>query len=1232
MPSITLAPSTASARSVFYVQAPDFAANQVLSVQLHRLCDHLNRTGHECYLSGGRMTSGSLWTPVLTPQLKAAHYLAGRIPVTITATHVPTTTRLGVWVEYAPLGHETDPLRGGLAELRAVDAPNTLLGSLPLNVPWADVAYFYPQPDVPRQGPPLLYAEALHANDKAVRSEHANAVDLSPSVAGPLSAQERAQRLRQAPCLYAYEAGTITTEARLCGCPVVYVSNDYALITPPTGYWNTAATVWNATTPPDCDTLAAELADFQRHYHALVQRFDSDVADLVEQTTHIAQKLDCQVAWPAKTLETIEAWAIPKKELAAWADQTQYRHLQEQYQTWRRRTSLREIDGEIYAEHVASGQLQPLGVVLYASVHNLDGVANTIDSLEQGLWKPAHLTVVAPVECPVSAEELDPRLSWIHHTPQYRASEPSELNAQLQHTLHGLPWLLLLEAGTTLEPHALIEFALATHRPDAQLVYCDDDSPGLDGLPVPHFKPDFNTEWLRSVNYLGTALAVRTEHWLQNGTAQRIENTYGLTLHLAATHGSHAIAHIDTVLAHHSGAVADNTETDELAQLQTFLQRQGLQAQVQAGTTWGSRLLEYQPQTARSVSVVIPTGQQLGYLQSFLQSLHQFADPQLLEIILVAELRHHTALADAVADIPLPLRIVNTTNDGPYNHAAALNAGAHAATGELLLFADDDIECLHAHWLQTLRGYMEQPDIACVAPRLTLQVGKEARLVGGPLIAGMGNGTAPYLGGKQLLAEQGLFSRLQTSQDVSAVAGHCFLTRRSVWQTLGGFDASTFHLTHTVLDYCLRARQQGYRHVWTPVSNVLHHGGKTLTLVMRQPEQVLQLQQSALREQEALVQRWGRTLACDGHYNRHLSLAKPYDIETDIVIDWPRDRHERPTVLGLPISSGAGQYRVIEPLNALQQAGLARTCVVYPRADRTMRTPTAFELARTNPDRLVVQHSIGDQHFKLLREYRRICPDLFIVQMVDDLFRDLHKDHHNHQFHQREGDVRMREALALSDRLVVTTQPLADAYGPYCNDVKIVPNCLNDAVWGQFYKGPPAPRQRLRVGWAGAGQHWGDLKMMVEVVATLSEQVDWVFMGMCPDVLRPYVKEFHPFVSFADYPAKLATLDLDLAIAPLEVNAFNEAKSNLRLLEYGAMGWPVVCSDVYPFRTQNPPVLHVPNTPQAWLQALQPLLTDPALRHRQGQALHQWVSEHFYLSRNANVWHQALFTPNPAQR
>ena len=40
------------------------------------------------------------------------------------------------------------------------------------------------------------------------------------------------------------------------------------------------------------------------------------------------------------------------------------------------------------------------------------------------------------------------------------------------------------------------------------------------------------------------------------------------------------------------------------------------------------------------------------------------------------------------------------------------------------------------------------------------------------------------------------------------------------------------------------------------------------------------------------------------------------------------------------------------------------------------------------------------------------------------------------------------------------------------------------------------------------------------------------------------------------YPRALAALDLDLALAPVEQNLFNECKSNLRLLEYGACGFP----------------------------------------------------------------------------
>jgi len=172
----------------------------------------------------------------------------------------------------------------------------------------------------------------------------------------------------------------------------------------------------------------------------------------------------------------------------------------------------------------------------------------------------------------------------------------------------------------------------------------------------------------------------------------------------------------------------------------------------------------------------------------------------------------------------------------------------------------------------------------------------------------------------------------------------------------------------------------------------------------------------------------------------------------------------------------------------------------------------------------------------------------------------------------------MVEALKKSDSMVVTTKPLHDHYEKYVGKVKIIPNCLA-RKWFDL-KPARTKKNRLRVGWIGAGQHKGDLEIVNEVIKSLAERVDWIFMGMQTEEAKPYIKEFHSFVSISDYPEKMASLDLDIAIAPLEDNLFNRCKSNLRLLEYGAMSWPVVCSDVYPYQTNNPPVLRCDNDKQ----------------------------------------------------
>jgi glycosyltransferase involved in cell wall biosynthesis len=243
--------------------------------------------------------------------------------------------------------------------------------------------------------------------------------------------------------------------------------------------------------------------------------------------------------------------------------------------------------------------------------------------------------------------------------------------------------------------------------------------------------------------------------------------------------------------------------------------------------------------------------------------------------------------------------------------------------------------------------------------------------------------------------------------------------------------------------------------------------------------------------------------------------------------------------------------------------------------------------------------------------------------MVDDLLGFVPEKHPSRRFQSREGHRRMADALLKSDSMIVTTEPLVHHYKKYIENVKIIPNCLAAHWFNLNIK--KTKRDKLRVGWIGAGQHQGDLEIINDVIKEMADKVDWVFMGMHTVEAKTYIKEFHPFVSISEYPEKMASLDLDIAVAPLEDNHFNSCKSNLRLLEYGAMSWPVICSDVFPYQTNNPPVIRVKHSVSNWIEALNRLIDDESERLRLGKALHSWVVKNYTLSDWSSNWTQALF-------
>jgi glycosyltransferase involved in cell wall biosynthesis len=346
-------------------------------------------------------------------------------------------------------------------------------------------------------------------------------------------------------------------------------------------------------------------------------------------------------------------------------------------------------------------------------------------------------------------------------------------------------------------------------------------------------------------------------------------------------------------------------------------------------------------------------------------------------------------------------------------------------------------------------------------------------------------------------------------------------------------------------------------------------------------------------------------------------------VESNIVIDWKPHRKDRPRVLASPLTSGSGQYRVVEPLEMLQNEGLVQGCVIMPMANRKTRVLQPLELIRARPDTLVLQHSVDDAQLSLIDQYKKALPQVHILQMVDDLLGFVPEKHPSRRFQSREGHQRMVNALKKSDSMVVTTASLKNHYEKYIENIEILPNCLAK----QWFSLTPikTKKNRLRIGWVGASQHQGDLEIINDVVKILSERVDWVFMGMQTEQAKPYIKEFHSFVSINEYPEKMASLDLDIAIAPLEDNLFNRCKSNLRLLEYGAMSWPVVCSDVYPYQTNNPPVIRVKPTVSEWLDALNVLIDDEPKRRQLGSELKHWVVSQYTIENWAQDWQKALF-------
>jgi hypothetical protein len=132
------------------------------------------------------------------------------------------------------------------------------------------------------------------------------------------------------------------------------------------------------------------------------------------------------------------------------------------------------------------------------------------------------------------------------------------------------------------------------------------------------------------------------------------------------------------------------------------------------------------------------------------------------------------------------------------------------------------------------------------------------------------------------------------------------VVRKAVFEELGGFDEVNLGVTFNDIDFCLRLAERGYRVVWTPYANLIHHESASRGH-QRTPEEQAQF----LREAAYMQKVWAARLLRDPYYNPNLSLNLPgFEIAFQPRANdcnGPRDPHPSPLPQGKGVPSPVGR-------------------------------------------------------------------------------------------------------------------------------------------------------------------------------------------------------------------------------------------------------------------------------------------------------------------------------------
>ena len=374
----------------------------------------------------------------------------------------------------------------------------------------------------------------------------------------------------------------------------------------------------------------------------------------------------------------------------------------------------------------------------------------------------------------------------------------------------------LFDHDDLLTPDCLYEFVASMQEVHHDCVYSDEDklNDKTKKFEDPHFKPDFSIDLLCSHNYITHFFVVNMDIVRKvGGMRSEYDGSQDHDFIFRCVEQANSVHHVPKILYHwrmHPLSTAMDPEskmycyTSGKKAIESHFKRIGIDATVEMLPLplYGMYHCKYTVKDHPLVSILIPNYNHKDLLKGCIESLMNVNTYSNMEIVIVENNSTEQEIFDYYKELEETYSNVKVIYyEGDFNYSKINNYGVKYTHGEYILFLNNDTKVIEPDSIEDMLGVCQREDVGAVGAKLLYEDDTVQHC--GVVVGYHGYATAAF----SLIDRNdfGYMGRPRVSWDVSAVTAACLMTKREIFDEVGGFDED-FKVACNDVDLCLKIR------------------------------------------------------------------------------------------------------------------------------------------------------------------------------------------------------------------------------------------------------------------------------------------------------------------------------------------------------------------------------------------------------------------------------------------